>query len=296
MILLKIKHTGKAQLSDNPILYELRYHSKRILSILLLLIITFSVYGQSAISVCSWNIRAFGKTKSDQDIEFIANTVKGFDVIAIQEVVAGYGGAQAVARLHDELNRKGAKWDYSISDPTISSAYKTERYAFIWKTSKLKKVGNAWLETKYSKVIDREPYFIRLNSNGKVFTLVNFHAITKSKQPETEIKYFKFFPQSYPDDNLIFCGDFNVPQSHTVFNPLRKMGYVSSLVGVKTSLKQRCINDDCLASEFDNFFYQPTKVKLITAGIIPFFETFSDLKEARLISDHVPIYFEFMIN
>ena len=26
----------------------------------------------------------------------------------------------------DELNRKGSKWDYVVSDPTSSSAYKTE--------------------------------------------------------------------------------------------------------------------------------------------------------------------------
>jgi hypothetical protein len=34
------------------------------------------------------------------------NTVKNFDIIVIQEVAAGYGGAQAVARLVEELNRK----------------------------------------------------------------------------------------------------------------------------------------------------------------------------------------------
>jgi hypothetical protein len=68
----------------------------------------------------------------------------------------------------------------------------------------------------------------------KQFTVVNFHAITK---PETEIKYFKFFPE-YPTLNLIFAGDFNCPQSHTVFIPLRKMGYQSILVGQKTSLKK----------------------------------------------------------
>jgi len=42
----------------------------------------------------------FGKTKSDAEMEFIANTVKLFDVILIQEVVAlDPAGAQAVARL-----------------------------------------------------------------------------------------------------------------------------------------------------------------------------------------------------
>jgi hypothetical protein len=75
----------------------------------------------------------------------IANYLRDYDIIAVQEVVAGYGGVQAVARLADELNRTGTKWDYIISDPT-SSPYKTERYAFIWKTNKLKQIGKAWLE------------------------------------------------------------------------------------------------------------------------------------------------------
>jgi len=270
-------------------------YSKKLLLIYFLFIVSISVYGQS-ISVCSWNLKDFGNSKNDKEMEFIANTLRDFDVIAIQEVVAGNGGAQAVARLHDILDRKGTSWDYSISDPTSGSAYTTERYAYIWKASKLKKIGDAWLDKKFNQEIDREPFFIRLSVDGKSFTLVSFHAITKSKQPETEIKYFKFFPETYPNDNLIFCGDFNLPQSHTVFNPLKKIGYVSSLQDVKTSLRQKCINGDCMASEFDNFFYDQTKVKMVGTGIIPFFKTFSDLGQARLISDHVPIYFEFTIN
>lgn len=113
----------------------------------------------SQIKLLSWNIENFGKSKSDSTIVFIANTVKNYDIVALQEVVAGYGGAQAVAKLADELNRKGAKWDYVVSDPTSSSAYKTERYAFLWKTSKIKKIGEAWLEQKYNLEIDREPYY-----------------------------------------------------------------------------------------------------------------------------------------
>jgi hypothetical protein len=42
------------------------------------------------------------------------------------------GGVQA-GKLADELNQR-EKWIMS-SDPTSSSAYKTERYAFIWKTA-----------------------------------------------------------------------------------------------------------------------------------------------------------------
>jgi endonuclease/exonuclease/phosphatase family metal-dependent hydrolase len=263
----------------------------------LFILFTFRVFGQLPVSVCSWNLKDFGRSKSDDEIEFIANTIKGFDVIAIQEVVAGYGGPQAVARLQSALNRKGYNWDYTISEPTSSvSVNKSERYAFIWKKNRLRKIGEAWLENQYDLEIDREPFLITLTTGGKNFTLVNFHAITKSMQPEREIKYFKFLPAVYSSSNLIFTGDFNVPQSHTVFNPLRKMGYTPAMAGQKTSLKKECIDDECLASEFDNFYFLKARFKHTTSGFIPFYKAFNDLKEARLISDHVPIFFRFSLN
>lgn len=262
--------------------------------ILFFLLFTTQIFSQ--VKLLSWNLENFGKSKSDSTITFIANTLKNYDVVAIQEVVAGYGGAQAVAQLADELNRKGAKWDYVISDPTSSSAYKTERYAFLWKTANVKKIGKAWLEKKYHLEIDREPYYCTFEYNKKQFTLANFHAITKSKQPETEIKYFKFLPQEYPNLNLIFMGDFNCPQSHTVFIPLRKMGYQCAFVNQKTSLKKECKNNNCLASEFDNIWFIASKVKLLKAEVIPFYTSFATLKQAKEISDHIPITAQLQFN
>jgi deoxyribonuclease-1-like protein len=230
------------------------------------------------------------------EIAFIVETVREYDIIAIQEVVAGYGGAQAVVKLAAELNRKGTKWDYVISDPTSGSPYKKERYAFIWKTDKLKKIGRAWLEKKFNTEIEREPYYCTFQYENKQFTVVNFHAIPKSKQPEREIKYFKYLAEEYPALNLIFAGDFNCPQSHTVFNPLKEMGYQSILAGQKTSLKQKCKNNEYLASEYDNMYYKTTKIKNLNSGIISFYKKFNSLKEARKISDHIPIWFEFSLN
>src|SRR6478736_7020572 len=228
---------------------------KKIFCLVVFIYVTNFLHAQ--ISICSWNLENFGRSKTNNTIDLIAGILKDYDVIAVQEVVAeDIGGAQAVAKLNDALNRKGSKWDYVISDPTSGeNSYKRERYAFLWKTSTISLIGKPWLEIKYTVEINREPYFATFKSNGKLFTLVNFHAITKSKQPETEIKYFKFLPAEYPGKNLIFCGDFNCPQSHTVFNPLKSMGYKPILTGQKTSLKEECNNTDCLASEFDNMFY-----------------------------------------
>jgi deoxyribonuclease-1-like protein len=260
------------------------------------LFILFSTTIQSQTKLLSWNLENFGKSKSNQEIAFIANTIKDYDIVTIQEVVAGNGGAQAVARLAEELNRKGTKWDYRISDPTSSSAYKTERYAFIWKTSRLKLKGKPWLEQKYHLEINREPYLATFEIKGKDITIVSFHAITKSKQPETEIKYFKLLPQTYPNLNLIFVGDFNCPQSHSVFNPLKKMGYAPILENQKTSLKLKRKGENYLASEFDNMFYKTSSIKHIKSDVILFYQKFISLKEARKVSDHIPIWMEFSLN
>jgi deoxyribonuclease-1-like protein len=256
----------------------------------------FSVTIQSQTKLLSWNLENFGKSKSDQEIAFIANTIKNCDIVTVQEVVAGNGGTQAVARLADELNRKGAKWDYRISNPTSSSVYKTERYAFLWKTNKLKLKGKPWLEQKYHLEIDREPYFATFEIKEKNITVVSFHAITKNKLPETEIKYFKLLPQEYPNLNLLFVGDFNCPQSHSVFSPLKKMGYAAILENQKTSLKLKRKGENYLASEFDNMFYKTSSLNFIKSDAILFYQKFISLKEARKISDHIPIWLEFSLN
>lgn len=263
--------------------------------IFLLLIVCFQLSALAQVKLCSWNLKNFGKSKADTTITFIAKTLKNYDVIAIQEVVAGPGGAQAVARLANELNLTGTKWDYTISDPTSGDSYKKERYAFLWKSKTVQKKGKAWLEQKYHLEIDREPYFCTFQYKGKSFTVVNFHAITKKKQPETEIKYFKHLPQQYPDKNLIFVGDFNCPQSHSVFNPLKKMGYQSVFVNQKTSLKSECKKEVCLASEFDNIFYHSSKIKVLNFKPVLFYEAFASLKQAKYISDHIPITMQFSI-
>jgi deoxyribonuclease-1-like protein len=263
--------------------------NKKILFLLSLIFSTFLSYSQ--ISVCSWNIMNLGKSKSNSELGVIANAIKDYDIIAIQEVVAGYGGSQAVSRLVSILNTKGSKWDYTISNPTTSkNPSSQERYAFIWKTANVKKTGNCWLDQNFEKEIDREPFMGTFDYQGKTFTLVSFHAVPKKKNPETELKYFKFYPKLYPKLNLIFLGDFNCPQSHTVFNPIKNNGYTPILINQKTSLRQKCIQNDCLASEYDNLFYEKKKLTILKKGIIPFYESFSSVKEARKISDHVPIW------
>lgn len=248
-------------------------------------------------SVISWNLQHFGKTKSDEMIGFVAETVKDYDLIAIQEVVAkSSGGEYAVHRLTRRLNQikpKG-KWQYLVSEPTSGSPNQSERYAYVVNTKEVEIIDSGFLWETYKDEIEREPYIATFNKGGLNFTLVNFHAIPKKRQPETEIKYFKFLPDEYPEFNFIFLGDFNIPQNHTVFNPLKSQGYRPVLINQKTTLRMRCKeDDDCLASEFDNIFYDHHQVQLQDGGVLKFYQSFPDMIAARKISDHVPVYFIF---
>jgi endonuclease/exonuclease/phosphatase family metal-dependent hydrolase len=249
----------------------------------------------ASVTVCSWNLMNFGKSKTEKTLDFIASSLQPFDVIAIEEVVAGNGGAQAVAKLVDIMNRKGKNWDYTISDPTSTTGNKSERYALIWNKSNVTKTGDAWLEKQFSREIEREPFMATFKKEGKLFTIASFHAVPKAAKPEKEIKYFKYIPSEYPSLNLIFCGDFNCPQSNSVFNPLKSMGYISALKNQKTTLRDRCIGEDCLASEFDNFFFDQKKYRLLKSGAIHFYRNFQNTKQARAVSDHIPIVFTFEV-
>lgn len=244
------------------------------------------------VRIASWNLQNFGTNKKDWVIDLMAESLKTFDIVAIQEINSGPDGAQAVGKLVAALNRTGDKWTYSISDITTSdNLQERERYVFLWKTAQIKQVGKVYLASKLNDEICREPFMGAFKKGNLVFTLVTIHAIPKKKQPETELKYLKFIPEMYPGNTLIFMGDFNCPESHTVFNPLKKLGFMPAFTGQKTTLKQHCKKGDCLASAYDNIFYPEDKFKKLTSGIISFYTTIQ-WNMVRKVSDHLPVFVE----
>lgn len=263
---------------------------RRFLVVFVLLACTHSSFGN--ILIGSWNLENFGDKKGEQTIEIIADAIKDLDVIAVQEILISKNGAAAVARLADALNRRGYKWNYVISEVTSSeNLQERERYAFLWKAAKVKLVGKPYLAVKFEKEMCREPFMATFEEQGRQFTLVNFHALPKKKQPETEIKYLKLFKDSFQLECMIFLGDFNCPQSHTVFSPLKNNQYKTALTGQKTTLKQECKDGECLASEYDNILYSEKSFRRKSSGIIPFHLQFKgDMAAARKVSDHLPIF------
>lgn len=242
--------------------------------------------------VVSWNLYNFGRTKDDQEIEIAAQTLRDFDIVAVQEVVTSPPGAQAIGKLDDALDRTGFAWDYRISDPTTGDG--SERYAFLWKPSRVRLVGQAWLESSLADPIDREPYLARFEhrKTGERILVASLHAVPSSKNPEREVALLDRLHRRYEDDHVLLLGDFNLDEDDEAFNDLRRIGYRAVLDDQPTSLrrKRRSEPNGHLANEYDNIFVETGPLRAARGGVLDFTDRFSSLKEARSLSDHLPVF------
>ncbi len=267
---------------------------KFIYPLIIFTVITITAFAQN-VSVLSWNIQDLGRTKDENEISQIVDILKDYDLVAIQEVVAkDPAGAQKVALIADELDRKGFNWDYAISVPTKSpSSNISERYAFLWKSSKIQLQGEAYLDAELEAVCNREPYIgkFKIKENGKELYLVNFHARTFNQQPEEEIKYLIDYPERLESNYIIIAGDFNLNDRADVWRKLYKKGFKPSLRMKPSTLKRNCDDwDSYFGHAIDNLYYNKDVFQYQDSGVIDFVGDCENLKTARSISDHLPVF------
>jgi deoxyribonuclease-1-like protein len=260
-----------------------------IITILFLIIV---LLGYAKVAIISWNLYEFGGSKDEYELQVIAQTVRDFDLIIIQEVVAkDPKGAQTVAKLADQLNRMGSKWDYIISHPTESpSVYMSERYAILWKTARLKLRSNPRLISELSEIILREPYYAEFEHEGKYFHVLNYHSRRFDQNPEEELAAIIDMILSDPDLNWILAGDFNLDEHNELFEVIYNKGFKPAIENQPTTLKRECLNDRYLNHAIDNIYYNSRLNNHIDSGVVDFVGDCEGLLKARGISDHLPVY------
>ncbi len=263
---------------------------KKVLLVVLSLLMVLDIY---AVSIVSWNIKDLGGTKDDQEITFIAEVVRDFDLIVIQEIVAhDPAGAQAVARLADQLNRMGSAWDYMVSDPTDSpSSQISERYAYIWQPSKISISDGPKLVDKLSDLCDREPYYARFTQDGKAYDLLNFHARPHNRDPQSEVQAISnFIIDNRIRFNWVLLGDFNLTEQDSIWTPLYAHSFRPALSNQRTTLKRECDDGDYLNVPIDNIYFNEDKNTMQESAAIDFVQRCENLIAMREISDHLPVF------
>lgn len=257
--------------------------------------------GSASLKIASWNLYNFGNTKQPQAMQKIADILSPFDVAALQEISTSAAGAQGIAQLAALLNESGNKWDYIISDRTSGEG--SERYAYLWKTSKATLIGKPFLTQAQSldEKIDREPFMARFKFNKNNNTtqpdllIANYHAVPVTKKPEQEIILLSALHDAYTKDNLLVVGDFNLEQNHNAFKPLKAMGYEACLFDQKTSIKLTNVGGEYLSQPYDNLFYETNALTKLRSGIVDFVPDMPNLAAARQVSDHLPVWCELKV-
>lgn len=242
----------------------------------------------------TWNIRDLGRSKSPGEIDTMAQLLRGADLVAIQEVVAkDPAGARAVARLADALDRTGADWDYAVSDPTDSSTpHRRERYAFLWRTSAVRRVGRPRLLAAFAKTVEREPYLGVFAWTGGEVAVATFHARPHDEQPEREIAALRPLLAQYATGTpLLLAGDLNVVSHHTVFGPWRRAGYAVVPKGLPTTLRRTPARDGSRYVHESDYVLVPTdRLRVVGVERLDLVAyAGGDLAAANRVSDHAPV-------
>lgn len=238
----------------------------------------------------AWNAENFGRKKTQEAIDYMAQVLRNADIVQLEEISTSNFGAQAVAKLADDLNRTGAKWDYAVTPSTHDCSSK-ECYAFLWKTSRVKLASSAKVASELSSGLEREPGEITFIIDFQSLLVAAIHLSPTAKDPKTESDFLSYHASDFIAKDFLISGDFNLSheQIGTYFESLLN---VEHCIEGKTSIKNKYgANGQYLLNEYDNIYVRGVKVE--RAGIMDFFPAYKDFKAAKKISDHLPVYIVF---
>jgi endonuclease/exonuclease/phosphatase family metal-dependent hydrolase len=251
-----------------------------------------------AIGIASYNIQVFGVSKMGKSwiVDILAQIVRHFDVVAIQEVRAQ--DDQILPRFVAAINADGSRYDFVIG-PRLGRSNSTEQYAFVYDTNRIE-VDRSSVATMSdpTDVLHREPlvarFRTRINSAGNPFSfwLVNIH--TDPDEVASEINVlagvFQVMQTARADeDDVILLGDLNA--SEREFDQLGQIpGIAWAVTGITTNTRKNKMYDNIL---FNRFATTEFTGRWGVADIQSVFGLTQD--QALEISDHFPVWAAFRI-
>ena len=280
--------------------------------------------------VGSWNIAQFGRLRDDwvaegdpvrnlRGLATIAEMVRGFDVLAIQEVKRD---TIAIRRLVDDF--LGPTWGLLLSDVSAGDRGNHERLAFIYDLHRVQPTGLAGEivlvpngstpSDQWPEQFDRTPYMVGFTTGSVRFTLLTVHIRwgDGTTGPSAEVQRLAHEltanlransqDPSAEEQNLILLGDFNMHSDGSTSAFATALGGAGMIIptelnGIRTTLAREPTHYDHIAW-FQGALNIPAR---FSGGAIPFGDiVFRDRAPRTQLgaraSDHYPIWIEFNID
>ncbi len=249
---------------------------------------------EDTVKIGSFNIQIFGKAMMAKEdvMEYLADIVKEFDILAIQEVRNPTG--KPVEALVNRVNEEHPGYSYLISQPLGRSSTK-EEYAFIYQTQRVEfKEGSDYVYDDSQDTFEREPYIAWFSSGGFDYVLVDIH--TKPDDATKEIMALEEVVKDAlrrisGERDVIILGDFNADGryfSEAVDTGIRGKDFVWAIPD----------SMDTTVAASENTYDRVVFLAAYTgedytgeSGVMVLEDMFGITKtEAKRISDHYPVY------
>jgi len=251
----------------------------------------------NVIRIGTFNAHRFNqaKMKDSQVTSVMAEIVRQFDVIAVQEI--NTSDPIALKRFMRQVNSTGRQFRFVVGTPQ-KPAGPDQQSAFLYDATTVELVGNQFYHVNDpDEVMLRDPLVAWFRAAGDAgnaftFTVVNVHLQPQSDKNEM-LKIGEIFRAVRNDgrmeDDVILAGDFGVSAMQ-----LNQLAIGQGLQAINADLP----TDTTATSQLDNFMLDPMATSEFTgdAGVFDFLKVFNlTLEQAMRVSDHLPVWAEFEV-
>jgi deoxyribonuclease-1-like protein len=249
-----------------------------------------------AITIGSFNIQVFGESKiaKPQVVDVLARVVRGFDVVAIQEVRAK--SDSVIPQFISAINADGSRYAFVIG-PRLGRTASKEQYTFIYDTTRIElDPSSVGTSPNPGDRLHRPPLHARFRTRanppeaGFSFWLVDTHTDPDEVKQEVDAlaQVFMEMKALRPDeDDVILLGDLNAsPQQFGRIRQIPGIGWAVS--GVPTNTRRN--------KTYDNIIFDQAATTEYTGrwGVLDLQNTFGlSLDKALEVSDHNPVWATF---
>lgn len=254
--------------------------------------------GGDSIRIASFNIQVFGesKLKKPDVMEVLANVIRQFDVVAVQEVRAT---SQAVLpQFVSLINASGAHYDFCIG-PRLGRTSSKEQYAFLFNAARIEiDRHTVYTINDPDDLLHREPLVAHFRVRGLppeqafTFTLINIHTDPDEVRQEVDALadvYRVVRDDGQQEDDIILLGDLNADDQH--LGRLAQVPYLlAAISGVPSNTRGTALYDNIL------FDQRATAEFTGRSGVFDLMKAYNLSREQALeVSDHFPVWAEFVV-
>jgi deoxyribonuclease-1-like protein len=248
--------------------------------------------------IASFNIQVFGASKLSKPavMNVLADVVRQFDVVAIQEVRAKTD--DILPRFVDLINSTGRHYDYLIG-PRLGRSNSKEQYAYIFDTTIVEADRSAlYTVADPDDRLHREPLVAWFRVRGPpqdqafTFTLVDIHTdpdeVTREVDALADVVRVVRNDGRHEDD-IILLGDLNADDAH--------LGRLGSLPQIMAAISGVMTNTRG-THQYDNLLFSKVATSEYTgrSGVFDLIRGYNlTTEEALQVSDHMPVWGEFSI-